>query len=204
MSYKTQREVYNDIIEPNLHNFIRIEFTKQELLPLIELTKQIAEEKIKESNYKIDNLNIHKRYMTGLMGELAVERLLGINIIDYKQEENRTHSKFFNTPDLQDAGFNVGVKTVEYGKVPLIPTYNRYSQIICIRDTPKSILVCGIATPETLNTHQTEDLVLANSLKKTNEDRRRKGNINNIKTGFYGFNNLLNIDYINNLRTKAA
>lgn len=199
MSYKTQGEVYRNIIEPNLQNFIRVEFTKQELLPIIELTKKVAEEKLKEQNYKVDGFSLHKRFMSGFISELAIERLLGIKIIDHEQVENKTHSKYFNTPDLQNAGFNVGVKSAEYGKVPLIPTYNNYSQIICIRDTPKSVLVCGIATPEVLNEFQTEDLVLAPSLKRINEDKRRKGNIKNIKTGFYGFNHLLNINTIQSL-----
>jgi hypothetical protein len=199
VSYKTQGEVYRNIIEPNLQSFIRVEFTKQELLPIIELTKKVAEEKLKEKNYKIDGFGLHKRFMSGFISELAIERLLGINIIDYEQVENKTHSKYFNTPDLQNAGFNVGVKSAEYGKVPLIPTHNTYSQIICIRDTPKSVLVCGIATPEVLNDFQTEDLILAPSLKRINEDKRRQGNIKNIKTGFYGFNHLLNINTIQSL-----
>lgn len=199
MSYKTQGEVYRNIIEPNLNKFIRVEFTKQELLPIIELTKKVAEEKLKEQNYKVDGFSLHKRFMSGFISELAIERLLGIKIIDHEQVKNKTHSKYFNTPDLQNAGFNVGVKSAEYGKVPLIPTYNNYSQIICIRDTPKSVLVCGIATPEVLNEFQTEDLVLASSLKRINEDKRRKGNLKNIKTGFYGFNQLLNINTIQSL-----
>lgn len=197
MSYKTQGEVYNSFIEPYRKNFIRVEFTKQELLPIIELTKKIVAEKQKEENYKIDGISTHKRFMTGLIGELAIERLLGINFIDYEQQENQTHSKYFNTPDLERAGYKVGVKTVEYGKVPLIPSYNNYSQIICIRDTPKSVLICGVATPDILNTFQDESLVLSKKLKELNDKKRSRNNTKNIKTGFFGFNQLLSIDILN-------
>ncbi|PMR71811.1 hypothetical protein [Billgrantia endophytica] len=201
MSYDKQKEVYKNHIEPNITRYTRIEFNKQELMPIIELTKQIVEEKEKEFNYQIDGISTHKRYMTGLIGELAVERLLGINFIDYTQEANQTHSKYFNTPDLENAGINLGVKTVEYGKVPLIPFYNNYSQIICIRDTPKSVLVCGIATNEILNTYQDEELVLSKKLRELNDIKRSNNNIRNIKTGFYGFHKLIDI---NTIKTKVA
>lgn len=191
MCYEKNREVYRQYIEPFKREFIRFEFTKQELLPIIELTKKIVAEKEKELNHQIDDLNTHKRFMTGLVGELAIERLLGINFIDYEQIENKTHSKFFNSPDLQKAGLNLGVKTVEYGKVPLIPAHNTYSQIICIRDTPNSVLVCGLATKEVLNVYQDEELVLSKKLKELNEKKRSENNFNNIKTGFFGFHKLI-------------
>lgn len=201
MSYEKQREVYIKYIEPNISSFTRIEFNKQELIPVIELTKRIVEEKEKEFNYQIDGISTHKRYMTGLVGELAIERLFGINFIDYTQEANQTHSKYFNTPDLEKAGINLGVKTVEYGKVPLIPSRNNYSQIICIRDTPKSVLVCGIATNEILNTYQDEELVLSKKLRELNDIKRSNNNIGNIKTGFYGFHKLIDI---NTIKIKVA
>lgn len=195
MNNTTQRGVYSNYIEPNIENCIRIEFTKQELLPIIELTKQIVEDKQKgnERNHRVDNISAHKRFMTGLIGELALERIFNINIIDYNQADNQTHSKFFNRPDLEKAGFNIGVKTVEYGKVPLIPSYNNYSQIICIRDTPKSVIVCGIATPEILNEYQSEALIIANSIKRINNIKKKEGNTRTIKTGFYGFHKLKDI-----------
>lgn len=191
MCYEKNREVYRQYIEPFKREFIRFEFTKQELLPIIELTKKIVAEKEKELNHQIDDLNTHKRFMTGLIGELAIERLLGINFIDYEQIENQTHSKFFNSPDLQKAGLNLGVKTVEYGKVPLIPAHNTYSQIICIRDTPNSVLVCGLATKEVLNIYQDEELVLSKKLKELNEKKRSENNTKYIKTGFFGFHKLI-------------
>lgn len=191
MCYEKNREVYRQYIEPFKREFIRFEFTKQELLPIIELTKKIVAEKEKELNHQIDDLNTHKRFMTGLIGELAIERLLGINFIDYEQIENQTHSKFFNSPDLQKAGLNLGVKTVEYGKVPLIPAHNTYSQIICIRDTPNSVLVCGLATKEVLNVYQDEELVLSEKLKELNDKKRSENNLKNIKTGFFGFHKLI-------------
>lgn len=195
MCYEKQREVYRKYIEPYRQEFISFEFTKQELIPIIELTKKIVidKQKGKEDNYRIDGLGTHKRFMSGLIGELAVERLLGINFIDYEQIENQTHSKFYNTPDLQKAGFNIGVKTVEYGKVPLIPAHNSYSQIICIRDTPNSVLVCGLATKEVLNIYQNEDLVLARDVKINNDKKRSKNNTRTIKTGFFGFHKLIDI-----------
>jgi hypothetical protein len=190
MCYLKQKQIYEEYVQANYNNYKKFVFTNKELLPIIELTKRIVDEKQKEENHRIDNLNTHKRFMTGLIGELAVEKFLNINIIDYSQ----SHSKFYNQPDI--ANQRIGIKTVEYGKVPLIPAHNTYSQIICIRETPRTVLVCGLATADVLNEYQDEDLVLAKSLRQLNEQKRASGRQNSIKTGFYGFHKLVDINTI--------
>ena len=64
--------------------------------------------------------------MTGLLGELALEYTLGIKFIDWSIGK----SADYHIPDIP--GYKVGIKTVEYGKFPIIFKKNYYPQIICV------------------------------------------------------------------------
>ena len=73
--------------------------------------KRMAEAKAKESHHQQDGYNEEKRIMTGLLGELALEHVLGIKIIDWSIGK----SKDYHNPDIP--GYKVGIKTVEYGMI---------------------------------------------------------------------------------------
>ena len=142
--------------------------------------------KLKEQHHKIDSGNELKRQITGLMGEAALEILLGIPIIDWTIGDSTN----YNNPDIP--GYRVGIKTVEKWKYPVILKKNYYPQIICVRkqlpDTEKTgyVFVCGLATPEVLNQYQDDELILSDAL-------RQRG----VKTGFYKF------EYLKPVRTLA-
>lgn len=167
MHYTVDKFIY-----PFLKSFIKIKIKDDYYAKLISLAAKITEKKLSEKEYSSDNSKTMKRFTTGLTGEAALEFLLGLKIIDW---EVGNSSKFAN-PDIP--GYNVGIKTVEGGKFPIIKKENHYPQIICIvsKNNPQIVYVCGLATPETLNTYQTDDLIIDPKLKE-------KGT----KTGFYGF-----------------
>ena len=133
-------------------------------------------EKLKEEDHIRDHQKEHKRNLTGLMGEAAIEKLMGNWVIDWSIGD----SKIYNTPDI--IGYNVGIKTVEKGKFPIIYKKNDYPQIMCILsdENPNLVYVCGLATPKVLNEYQDDSLIL-------NSDIREKG----YKTGFYGYEHLI-------------
>lgn len=136
--------------------------------------KRMADAKAKEEHHKKDGYNEEKRIFTGLLGELALEHLFGIKIIDWSIGK----SKDYHTPDIP--GYKVGIKTVEYGKFPIIFKKNYYPQIICVvKKDEKAVYVCGLAEVEVLNKYQDEELILSPNL-------RARGT----KTGFYGFDKL--------------
>lgn len=109
------------------------------------------------------------------MGEVALEQFLGIDIVDWSIGD----SSIYNVPDLGKHSLDIGVKTVEYGKFPVIHKNVVRPEIINIRTLYNKILICGLATKDCLRKYQDDDLILSPSL-------RRKGT----KTGFYGFNEL--------------
>lgn len=140
-----------------------------------DFAEQLVKQKQNESHHLSDNGQELKRKITGLMGEAALERLLGIEIIDW----TLGNSNSYHNPDIP--GYNVGIKTVERDKYPVIFKRNRYPQIICVKNKIRDdvVFVCGLATAEVLNRYQDIDLILSPKLKARGT-----------KTGFYGFEHL--------------
>ena len=105
--------------------------------------KRLIAEKSKEKHHQVDNYHEEKRFMTGFLGEAALEKLLGISIIDWSIGP----SGLYHRPDIP--GYCVGVKTVERGKFPVVFKNNYYPQIMCVRSHKKEnlVFVCGLATP---------------------------------------------------------
>lgn len=169
------------MIYPYIKNFVEIQFTQEEIDKVLGLAMQIASHKINEQHHMKDNNNEIKRFFTGLIGEMAVEKLFNISIIDWSVG----NSNYYNVPDIP--GYTVGIKTVEKGKFPIIPKRNEYAQIICIYNPDiKTVSICGLATKMTLNTYQSDDLILSPAL-------RSRGT----KTGFYGFHMLIPLYNVN-------
>lgn len=175
---------YNDCVARFSGNFKRVLIDRDYITRIEKLARDIVSAKAIESHHQVDNGKELKRFTTGLMGEAALEKLLGINIIDWTVGNSIT----YHHPDIP--GYSVGIKTVEKGKFPIVFKDNRYPQIICIRADYRDdlVFVCGLATVDTLNSCQSDELVL---------DPRLLGR--GTKTGFWGFNQLLPISSINDI-----
>lgn len=111
-----------------------------------------------------------------MIGEAAIEELIGKKFIDW----NIGPSHYYNKADLSNLGLNIGVKSVQYGKFPLIHKSITRPEIINLVLSDEEVLVCGYATIDSLNINQDNELVLSPFL-------RARGT----KTGFYGFHNLV-------------
>lgn len=165
----------------DIRDMIKIEIPKITQDKIRDFIPLIIEEKLKEEPYKTDRMQLKKRWYTGLMGEAALEVVLGIPIIEWKVGD----TKRFSHPDIP--GYNVGVKSVEFGLYPLISFNNPYSQIFCIKYF-NTVFVAGLAEPDILNRYQSEDLVESPKLRELH-----------IKTGFYGFDYLKRIESLEDL-----
>lgn len=177
---------YEEYVYPYVNNFSLIEIDDAYADKISKLSMNIMFRKIMEDHHKKDYGMEHIRLKTGLMGEAALEKLLGINIIDWSVGDSRN----YNTPDID--GYSIGIKTVEYGKFPVIFKNNKYSQIICIKGIETNnnkVVICGLATPDVLNKYQDDELILSDNL-------RKRG----IKTGFYGFQYLTPIKNIKDIQ----
>jgi hypothetical protein len=133
-----------------------------------ELAVGIADRKMTESGYRSDNASLVKRIQTGLYGECALGQMLGVDIIDWSVGD----SSEFNVGDLSKIGKDVGVKTVEYWKFPIIHAEPIRPEVIILRHGLR-FLVCGLYTPEVMKTYSSRDFII---------DPKVRGS----KTAFYG------------------
>ena len=176
--YRPDNYPYKKYVVPYVNGFSLVNLTDEQLLECKKLAKKraFAKENSNEIHHKKDGGNEFKRNLTGLKAEMAVETLTGIDIVD------RTigNSKYYDVPDITE--YNIGIKAVEYGSYPVIFKSNSYPQIICItsKKDEHTVAVCGLATPQMLNTYQTEELIKSYNLFK-------KGS----KTCFFGFEKLI-------------
>ncbi len=146
--------------------------------------KEIVKYKKKnEMIHKVDGDKETRRQVVGLMGEYALEKILGINII----EQTVGDSCDYNHPDIP--GYAVGIKSAHIGYFPLVPKKNNYAQIITIVDLwYRCVYVLGLATPGTLNVYQTDKYV-TESVKKFGQ-----------KKAFVGFEHLLPVHSLEDLK----
>lgn len=145
----------------------------------------VVKEKSKEKIHQIDGDVEKKRWFTGVSGELAVENFLKVRFFDWRIGESR----FFNSADLRKVGLNVGIKTVEYGKFPVIHKNSKRPEIIVVKKENR-LFICGLATVDVLNKYQDDELILNPKLRARN-----------VKTGFYGFKHLLPFTSLRELKT---
>jgi len=165
---------FEDYVKPHLDKFIKISFTDKELLPLNEFVDKIVKAKLKEKHYQVDDGSLKKRFYTGFLGEMAVSLIFEKNTVDWAIG----NSKIFNKADLSALGKNIGIKTVEWGKFPIVHKNPKRPEIINIREG-NTIYVCGVASKENMENNSTDELILSDQLRQRN-----------VKTGFYGFEDL--------------
>lgn len=162
--------------------FVKVIIPDETMEKIEKLSDEIICCKMKEKEHKIDNTNEKTRWMTGLVGEAACEIYYGLKIIEWSAGETLKYKH----PDIQGLCIgDVGIKTVEKGKFPIIYKENPYPQLFCIRTKYNEVLICGLATKSILNRYQNDDLIIDPNL-------RKKG----CKTGFYGFNYLFSPDIL--------
>lgn len=163
---------YNDLVVKYSDSFTRVLIPQEKVERIKTLATNIVLKKLSESHHQVDSAKEFKRFFTGLMGEAAVEQILDLDIIEW----TAGNSKNYNHPDISK--YNIGIKTVERNKFPIIFKNNTYEQIICVLSDkiPNLVFVCGLASVPVLNIYQSDDLILSPNLKARG-----------VKTGFYGF-----------------
>lgn len=112
--------------------------------------------KMEEEAHKRDNKSHFKRHLTGILGEGAVENYLRIPVIDY----TISHSKNHKHADLRQHGLDVGIKTIEYSKLPLIEIGAKRPEIILIKKQLEPVFwICGIYHPGVLRKYSDIGLI---------------------------------------------
>lgn len=141
-----------------------------------DLAEKIAARKQAEYIHQVDWYKTVDRWVTGMMGEAALEKLLGLQIIEWEAGD----SKKYNHADIKEYG--TGIKTVEQGKHHVIAKRNFFPQILCTVLDEHRVRVDGLATVDMLNTYQDDSFILDPRL-------RARG----VKTCFTGYDELIRI-----------
>lgn len=153
--------------------------------------------KAKEGRFAMDGGSMVNRALTGFLGEAAVEMLLGIPVLD-RDKDGRIavrSSRRFRDPDLAKTGLDVGVKTVEWGKFPVIKRNVRRPQMVGFKMSDRTFLVGGYATMKVLRECQSSLYILDENLRNK---RTYNGQIE--KIAFWGFHRLQRIASIDDLK----
>ncbi|MGO4961401.1 hypothetical protein ACTQ5X_06620 [Jeotgalibaca porci] len=176
---------YNQLIFPYAQDKPRVKISLEKAVKIQNLAQHIIEAKKKESHHIVDNGSEFTRFYTGLLGEAAMEEYLGIDIIDYSVGS----SNDYNYADLSKVGLNVGIKTVEFGKFPIIHKNSVRPELINVKINNYTVVFFGYASIHTLNNYQNSDLILSSNL-------RRRGT----KSAFYGFDKLEKVENLEQLK----
>jgi len=176
-------KTFKEYFYNNIDNYIKIVLTNDEINEINNIVNIVVPAKKDEAHHIIDGKNEYKRFTTGYYGEKAIEKFLNISFIRYSTGS----SNLYNNPDIAD--LQIGIKTVEFGKFPIIFKHNKEPQIICIKYNTNTVYICGLATTSVLNKYQSDDLILSPLLKARGT-----------KTGFYGFDYLKTFSSLNELK----
>lgn len=184
---KTFEEKFKKAMKSCETNQIEIELDFNTLSKIDEFVKKIIQQKILESGHQKDNKNEYKRFFTGFMGECAIEKLFEVDFIDWTIGP----SQKYNFADLQKLGINVGVKTVEYGKFPVVHVEPLRPELICIEKNSNTIILCGLASKNVLRACQSREYILSKNLQKKTS-----------KSCFVGFDKLIKITSLEDLKKE--
>ena len=184
----TFEEEFDKLVSPLLSSCPCIDFTDDEIARITEWAEKKSEYKLasKEEHHIADGSKEVKRNITGQMGEWAVEKYLDISFVDWTIGDSVNYAH----PDIGIK--NVGVKTVEYGKFPVIFVNSYYPEIICVKKG-NSVYILGLAETAVLNKYLDSKYILDAAL-------AGRGS----KTCFTGFDKLKPISLYKGKRGGAA
>jgi len=151
--------IYNYLVDSRLneHNTVKLLDTNR----LDCFIKDVIAKKKSESHHKSDPHNEAYRWRTGMGGEMALEQYLGKSFVDFSIGD----SEDYHVPDLSKLGLNVGIKTVERGKYPVIFKRSEKPEIVILRLSDDTFGILGLVTPEDLNKHQSDEEILSPALR---------------------------------------
>lgn len=184
------RRTYAEWVDPYCKDAPIITVPQAKIVKIKEFVIKLAQAKASEEHHKSDPKATGKRNITGHLAEAAVEELLHAEFMDFTIGD----SKRYAVSDLKKLGLDCGVKCVTRETVggvdsfPVISRHQRKSEIITLKLSDETIMICGVASPETLKKYQDDDLV-------RNKDMSIR------KTGFYGFHELKSFNNLDELKS---
>ena len=162
-----------------------IQINNNKIKQIRNFAKEVIKTKINENGYRYDNKKLYKRFYNGMLGEVAVEQFLDRSFIDWTIGQSR----LYNRADLTQLGLNIGIKSVEYGKLPLVKKRPQRAEIINLIMNDNTVMIGGYASIFDLMVFSNDEMILSPYVKK-------KG----VKTAFDGLHMLIPFNDIEELR----
>ena len=167
---------YENHVRRYSDSFERIILPDTKVAQVKEFVREVLKKKNTEHHHQVDNNFEYARWVNGFLGECAVEQYLGKPFVDFSVGD----SVDYHVSDLSKLGYQCGVKTSAKFRYPVIFKQSYKPEIIVVKQTENLLWICGLATPNILNTFQSLDLI-------TDSNILKRGT----KTAFYGFNRLI-------------
>lgn len=152
---------YENWVTPVMESFPRVMLSAEDVKRLDAFVQLVIEKKKEEKRYKEDPESMGKRFTTGFGAEMAVGKLIGMNILDYRVGD----AILFKVGDLSTINLPfIGVKAIEYkpdrNKFPIVHTHATKSEILCFKHPEKHLyMVCGLYTPDILEKYSDRSLI---------------------------------------------
>jgi len=140
-------------VAPLKNTYPKVELDKWEVDYLDERIDKIIKKKMTEPHHQKDPIKEEKRWRTGLYGEAAVCKFLGLDFTEVLDLSVRCSQEF--SSDLSQAGYAVGVKSVCWGNYPLMYPNRQGSspEVIVFRETSNDremFYIAGLSSPNDL------------------------------------------------------
>lgn len=168
---------YENHVRKYSDSYERIILPDSKVTQVKEFVREVLKKKNREQHHKIDNNFEYARWLNGFLGECAVEQYLSQPFVDFTVG----NSVDYHVSDLSKLGYQCGVKTSAKYRYPVIFKQSYKPEIIVVKQTEKLLWICGLATPNILNTFQSLELITDHLILKRGK-----------KTAFYGFHQLIN------------
>jgi len=184
---------------------IGVSLTNKDITYAEEFARRVVKAKMKERIHQEDGNNEHMRWVTGVLGEVALGKILEVKI----HNNQVGNSSDFTVPDLQEPlGLIAGVKAFRIGNFPLTNrlqtekglSKQAYPQVfVCVDIDNKVAYLLGLATVDVLL--KNENILENNCFVKDQTALARK-------TAFTSFNELIPFKDVKSLKrlieTKSA
>ena len=163
-----------DIINPLISIFPKIQLYDKDISSTTKETINIAKAKKGERHHIIDSQRTKKRFTTGYLCEVALEKFLRVGFVNLSIGP----SKLTDVPDLWPAGLRVGVKGSDYTNYnsAVVPNTDTFCepQVIVLKLKNNVYAIAGYADENVIRKYRS-DYYVGPTMK------------NNDKTGFYGY-----------------
>ena len=168
----------------------KIILSELELNQITYFVTELVKVKMTQTRFLKQNIqNVWNSFSNAYMSEIAIENLTKTKFIHWKIRPE----KELDMSDLHFLGLDIGVKTAEYGNLPLVYRSDglrwgcKDPEIITVIEKPNIVYIAGYATKHMVNYYQKVEYSF--------------GDVSRTKAGFWGFHQLYDFQTIDDLRS---